>query len=370
MGGLIHPLALIGMRTFLQLIRQHGVDPGYRSKAAALMMSCSLGVPFRWLDSLLSSRIVARTPIQHPPVFIVGHWRSGTTHLHNLLSLDPQFGCVRGIHCVAARSFLGARRVVQKLLGPRLPSERPMDSVQFGLDRPQEEEFAMSRIAPMSLFHAFGFPRRMRDIFDRWVTFESASPEDVRAWKETYSWLLRRVSLDEGNKPLCLKCPPHTARLRILRELFPEARFVHIYRNPYVVYHSNLKMWRKVIAAAALHRIEDIPLEANLFDFYRRLMERFFEDAASIPEDRLVQLRFEDLEADPIGELERIYETLGLSGIAHAAPRIREYLHNIRQYHKNTYDFDEASLERVGREWRFALDRWGYERPNEGEERK
>ena len=245
-----------------------------------------------------------------------------------------------------------------------------MDAVKFDLDLPQEEEFAMSRIAPMSLFHAFSFPRRMRDIFNRWVTFESASIADVSAWKETYYWLLRRVSLDEGNKPLCLKCPPHTARLRILCELFPEARFVHIYRNPYVVYHSNLKMWRKLIAAATLNQTAAVPLEANLVDFYQRLMRRFFEDAVLIPPNRLVQLRFEDLEADPMGQIERIYESLGLSGFAQAAPKIHEYLLSNRLYSKNTYSFDEASLERVDREWGFALDRWSYPRPNGQKERR
>lgn len=363
-GKLGHPLALVGVRTFAELVRSYGVDPAFAPKAALLLLSCGIAVPFRWLDSLVSSRVVARTPVPHPPLFIVGHWRSGTTHLHNLLSVDPQFGCVRGIHCFGARSFLGARRLIKLVLGPHLPSRRPMDDVEFGLDLPQEDDFAMSRIGTMSIMHGFWFPRRMREVFERWVTFDSATRGDIAAWQGTFDWMLRRVSLDEGGKPLCLKCPPHMARLTLLRGMFPEARFVHIYRNPYVVYHSNLKMWKAVIGAGALQRFDERQLEENLVYFYQRMLGRFFEDAAAIPEHRLVHVRFEDLEADPLGQMRRIYGALELPGFDAVSHGLREYLARHSHYRKNTYRFDEASLQRVERDWGFALSRWGYGRPD------
>lgn len=363
MSKLAHPLALIGVRTFTELAWKHGVDRECLAKAAILLLSCGIAVPFRWLDTLVSSRLVSRTPVPHAPLFIIGHWRSGTTHLHNLFSLDPQFGCLRGIHCLAARSFLGTRRLIRMLLGPHLPSRRPMDDVEFGLDRPQEDEFAMSRIASMSMMHGFWFPRRMREIFDRWVMFDAASPTDVRSWKQTFDWMLRRVSIDEGNRRLCLKCPPHMARLSLLREMFPEARFVHIYRNPYVVYQSNLKMWKSLIAAGTLQQHDDGQLEENLVYFYQRMLGRFFEDAPSIPENRLVHVRFEDLETNPLAEMQRIYSVLELTGYDNASPGLLSYLEGHANYRKNTYHFDEDSLRRVEREWGFALSRWGYNRP-------
>ena len=219
----------------------------------------------------------------------------------------------------------------------------------------------MSRISPMSQFHCFWFPRRMREIFDRWVTFETATAAEIAAWKETYAWMLRRVSIDEGHKPLCLKCPPHAARIRILRELFPAAKFVHIYRNPYVVYHSNRKMWREMIAAGALQRIGADELDRNLVHFYRALLGRFYECVGEIPSGHLVEVAFEDLERDPAAEVRRIYEVLNL-GEAH--PVVSGIVERAeRPYRKNDFQFDDASLERVEREWGFALTRWGYSRP-------
>jgi hypothetical protein len=342
----------------------HGVDRGYRAKAALLLLSCGIAVPFRWLDTCVSSRLVSRTPVPHAPLFIVGHWRSGTTHLHNLLSLDPQFGCLRGIHCFAARSFLGARHLIQTLIGPHLPTKRPMDDVKFGFDHPQEDEIAMGRIGPMSMMHGFWFPRRMRDIFERWVMFDAKSKTDVDSWKRTFDWMLRRVSIDQGGKPLCLKCPPHMARLQLLREMFPEARFVHIYRNPHVVFHSNLKMWKSVIGTGTLQQFDERLLKENLIYFYRRLVSRFFDDASLVPSNRLVHVRFEDLELNPLVEMQRIYSELELSGFEKTASGLRGYLKDNRDYRKNTYNFDEKSLELVEREWEFALSRWGYNRPD------
>src|SRR5687768_18104609 len=41
-----------------------------------------------------------------------------------------------------------------------------------------------------------------------------------------------------------LKSPPHTCRVPTLLRLFPDARFVHIVRDPYAVYPSTLHLWR------------------------------------------------------------------------------------------------------------------------------
>ena len=48
---------------------------------------------------------------------------------------------------------------------------------------------------------------------------------------------MRKLTFKYG-RPLVLKSPPHTARIRLLLEMFPEARFVHIHRHPYQVFRS------------------------------------------------------------------------------------------------------------------------------------
>jgi len=67
-----------------------------------------------------------------PPVFILGVWRSGTTHLHNLLTRDTRFGYANLYQALNPHTFLdggkagpdrmdnmlqGARADVQKYVG-------------------------------------------------------------------------------------------------------------------------------------------------------------------------------------------------------------------------------------------------------------
>lgn len=64
------------------------------------------------------------------PVFILGHWRSGTTLLHNMLSSDPQFVTTDLYHVLGFPHFLLTRKVVTGLTGKFLPKTRPMDNME------------------------------------------------------------------------------------------------------------------------------------------------------------------------------------------------------------------------------------------------
>lgn len=359
-----HPLSLIGCRTFAKLVRTYGVDPGYRGLASRLAATCAVGIPFRRLDNVRSFRKVGRIELPKSPVFIIGHWRSGTTHLHNLFTCDPQFAYVKAFHCVAAQSFLGARSLVYRSLAKRMPSERPMDAVRFGLEEAQEEEFAMSRISEMSFLHAYYFPRKLEQIFRNWVLFDDITEKQRDRWKRTYGWFLRRVIADQGPKPLCLKSPPHAARIPTLLEMFPDAKFIHIYRNPYVVQQSNNNLWRKFLDAFALHNVEWNTIEDQNFGVYSRLHERLYNDIDRIPSGQFAEVRFEDVEQNPVGEVARLYSELALPGFETAKPHLEEYIAAQQSYRKNEYTFDAETVNRIDHEWRMVLDRWNYERPN------
>ena len=60
---------------------------------------------------------------------------------------------------------------------------------------------------------------------------------EVERWKAAFVRFLKKLTL-EHDRPMLLKSPPHTGRIKLLLELFPDARFVHIRRNPYTVFQS------------------------------------------------------------------------------------------------------------------------------------
>ena len=356
-------LDLTSTRLVARMLLVNGVDRPYLRRAAWYLLRSLPGSPLRYIDRSLNSYRIRRTRIEQPPLFIIGHWRSGTTHLHNLLSCDPQFGLLTMYHTITPHSFLILPDRARVWAQRALPEVRPMDSVRLSVDAPQEEELAMARISPLSFAHAFHFPRRMRRIFEESVLFEGDTRKLVAHWKSRYRWLLARLTIDQPGKPLCLKNPANTSRIPQLLELFPDARFVHIYRNPYVVFDSTVHMWKSVLPHWSLHRWDEQEIEENVLYFYRRLMQRYFDDEHLIPRGRLAQVRFEDLEARPMDTVARIYRELSLGGFETARPEIEAHLSSLGDYRKNKYTFDPRRLQRVDSAWQFTLKRWGYEPP-------
>jgi len=359
---LFHPLAMNSSRHWVRLLRAGGVDGGHRLRAAAITSASPLWAPLRLAERVRYGRRVHRTAITHPPVFIIGHWRTGTTLVHYLMSQDPNFGFVPLFQTLAPASFLAGRRILRPLMAGLVPKKRPMDDMDLALDLPQEEEYALCNLCPYSFYVGWYFPKRMRELFQKYVLFDGVSGSVVSDWQSVYLSVLKKATWSAGGKPLLLKNPANTARIPQLLDLFPDARFIHVYRDPYVVYKSTQHFHRTVIDLIGLQKLDDGEIRENVLLFYRQLMERFFEDRRRIPGGRLAEIRYEDLERQPAAELERVYTELSLPGWDRARPRVEAYLATQKHYAKNHYALRPEDTARVEHEWAGPLRRWGYHR--------
>ena len=362
-----HPLAMNSFRHWVRLLRASGgVDHGNRLRAAVITSASPLWAPLRLAERVRYGRRVAATEITHPPVFIIGHWRTGTTLLHYMMSQDPNFGFVPLLQTLAPASFLAARRALRPLMIRLVPDKRPMDDVDLSLDLPQEDEYAVCNCCPHSFYVGWYFPKRMRELFRRYVLFDGVSDEVVNEWKTAYLSVLKKATWHANGKPLILKSPVNTARIRLLLELFPEARFIHVYRDPYFVYKSTQLLHRVVLDLVGLQKLSDDEIKENVLLFFRKLMERFFEDQRLIPKGHLVEVRYEDLEKRPVAELERVYAQLSLPDWNHVRPRVRAYVATQKNYAKNDFTLTPEDVARVQQEWGFVLDKSGYAEPAPG----
>src|SRR5437762_2297554 len=70
----------------------------------------------RYLQDGLLGDGPSRTPLRHAPLFIIGHWRTGTTLLHELLILDPRHNFPTTFQCLCPDHFLLTERVLSRLL--------------------------------------------------------------------------------------------------------------------------------------------------------------------------------------------------------------------------------------------------------------
>jgi len=308
------------------------------------------------------NKAIKRIKLKFPPIFIIGHWRSGTTHLHNLLTQDPQFGFITMLQASFPKSFM-SNTFFSFWMNLFLPETRPMDNMKMGILKPQEDEMALGNLFPYNFYNALYFPKRMVEYYYKYVRFKNVSPKLTRRWKYSYDYLLKTATLNMRGKQLVLKNPVNTARIKILLELYPDAKFIHIYRNPYIIYLSTRHFYKKAIEVFMFQKVPNELLEENIIKIYKKMMKSYFKEKKLIPSYNLIDIKFEDLESNTIGQLERIYNKLNLHGFDKNKNRFDIYLEQIKSYKKNKFQMDDRILNLIEKNWRFTIDKWNYKIP-------
>ncbi len=370
-----HPHIFGSFRSWLKLLwNNKNIDRKFIPRALVVTLITLLTSPLRLYESVRYGRIVKNTAIHPSPVFIIGHWRTGTTHLHNLLCQDKNLGRVSMWQAFAPGLCLVGEKVIKRpfnKIAKKLHPTREIDNIPLSLDNPEEEDLAIANMSPYSYLHMYTFPRQARYFFETYITFFHNLPESTIAeWKEIYLTVLRKATLQARGKRLVIKNCADSARIKTLLELFPDAKFIHIYRNPYHVFRSTLFLYRTILPRAQLQEISPDEIEAWVLRFYTQLMQRFLADKALIPAGNLVEVKYEDLEEAPLAQLRKVYEILSLPGFAGAEPAFRAYLDSIADYKKLVYKkLDDDTITKVNQHWHFAFDALGYERlePASGE---
>jgi hypothetical protein len=254
--------------------------------------------------------------------------------------------------------------LIKPLLSQVIPPTRLGDNMKLEPDGPQEMEMGLANMCPYSFFHYFIFPGHVREHIGR-VSLDGFSARTVAYWREKYMEIVRRATYLSGGKPLVLKDPPHAARIPILLEMFPNAKFAYTRRNPYYMFLSVHRFFKIAIHYLCVQEISEEDFEAGLFQLYDAMVRKYLVDKALIPAGNLIELDFEDLEADPIGEVRRVYSGLDLPGFAAAEPRIRAYVDETAGYKKNPHVLTPDVIHKVNQNWGFIFDVWGYERLGE-----
>jgi hypothetical protein len=307
---------------------------------------------------------VAAVELHPAPVFIIGHWQAGHSLLHHLMSQDEQFGHVTLLHSVLPKCFLTLEPTARRFLRNRLGKTRRVDSFALSLDAPQGDDMALAGLSDISIYHAYTFPRHAAEAFRRAVLLEGLSADEVSRWRTTYYRFLQKVSWHTGRTRLLLRNATNTGRIPQILKIFPQAKFVHLRRNPYAVYAAQSRRWSELLALWALQ--DELPQAGDdlVFDFYRQMMERYFADSATLPANQLAEVAYEDLRDAPLQTVRDVYNQLEIPGFDRAEPRIAAYLAaEPGRLAGDEAVLDEAACHMVARHWGFAIERWGYRSP-------
>ena len=357
------PLAGANLTNLLRLSAQNKFRISFRYMPRFLyaVMLSSIISPFRIAEKIKFDKHIRKTEVSHPPIFIMGHWRSGTTYLHNLVSLDKNFGYCTTFHSVIPGAFIAGEKVLKPIVASSIPETRPMDDVPMGPDLPQEEEYALGAFTPYAYYNGWCFPKNMA-FYNRYVSMDNVSRNSIKEWEKAYLYLLKKLTFFWKGKRLILKNPSNTARIKLLLNMFPDAKFIHIYRNPYNVFFSMLKFMVKVLPRYCVQNpIKKEEMEEMILDVYSKLYKKYFEEKNLIPEGNIVEVRYEDFIQQPLNELERIYGGLGLEGFEENKKVFGNYIAAQSRIKTSKYKQDKEIKGRIYKNWEFAFDKLGYE---------
>jgi hypothetical protein len=356
-------LAGIKLNHFFRLIRWNGLSfhPKYLFRALFLLQG---GIWSSLLSSLEKKRLGKRIKNFQPPddpIFIIGHWRTGSTYLHQLLNLDERFASPTVFQVSVPDNFLVSRRYYKPIMTRMLDPVRPMDQVKLGFDEPQEDEYAILKMGSYSPLEKLIFPKNSEYFLSGLSTF--APDESKRPyWISSFQWFYKKLVF-HYKKRILFKNPFHSLRIELLKTMFPTAYFIHIYRNPYIVIPSTQHMWSIVGRQNCLRKYYSDPPFSEVLAVYKMMMNNIRRSLDSLPENSFSEIKFEEFEADPIPTLKKLYDQMGLTFCSDHELAIENFLRENKDYRKNRYTLSAAEMKQLEVELGNELKQYGYENP-------
>jgi hypothetical protein len=294
--------------------------------------------------------------------------------MHELLACDPSFRTPISLECFAPGHALVSGFLLRKL-SAILPPVRPADAMQVGWDLPQEDEFALLNLGIGSPYETIFFPNR-RPIRPEFLNVIDVSTKQIKIWQSGLRRFLQQVtfrSQRENNRQagairVVVKSPPHTARLGILRELFPAAQFIHIVRHPHNIFASTMRLWHALYETQGFQKPKfgALPdghpsVEDYVLDTMDMLYRDFAVQIAGLRPEQFCQVRYEDLVAAPIAEMSRIYAELDLGSFETIRPLLEAYRETYETYKPNDHRISPDQVAKVDRRWYWYFEQYGYE---------
>lgn len=313
------------------------------------------------IEKLAYGRKIDAVQISKPPLFVIGHWRSGTTLLHNLIAQDPQFNFPNLYECVFPNHFLVSEKINTRLTGWILPESRPMDNMPTRWDIPQEEDIAMAILTCLSPYMLCARPDRNDLVRGLW-DLSLLSEQELDTWKAAYMRFMKKVTLGDPRQ-LVVKSPANTLRIPVLRALFPTAKFVYIYRNPLDVFHSTIHMRKAMFRENSLGIPKLTDIEDAVYWLQDHTHRTYERDKKQLPAGSLHEICFETFEQDPVGELEKTYDRLGLEGWEQLESILAPQVPALRRYKKNEFKYSTEHSNECYDRLRLLFEHHGYEHP-------
>ncbi|HJN54581.1 MAG TPA: sulfotransferase, partial [Flavobacteriaceae bacterium] len=204
----VSPLIGSNLINYLKIIFNNRISVKYYLNIFITFLIILLLTPFQFIDYLIFTFKLRNYTIKKDPIFIIGHWRSGTTFLHNLLCKDTNFSFFNTYNSLLINN-LYTSFLFKILMYLVMPKESPGGGMKLDVDLPQEDEFAVSNFNDSAHYLFFYFPNDYKKYYIKSIRFEN-SESDRRKWIKIYDKLIKRILIYTNKDQILIKNPSNT----------------------------------------------------------------------------------------------------------------------------------------------------------------
>ncbi len=334
---------------FLRLVRlvyknNFAIRRKYIFRLLFLLQNSIWASIFSIVENITYRKKIRSFPLPERPVFILGHWRTGSTFLHQLMNLDPAFTAPSLFQVSIPDSFLVSGAYYKPIMKMVMSKHRPMDNVKLGFDEPQEDEYALFRMTNFSPLEDLIFPKKPGYFLKNCDSYLPNTTERDQ-WIDALKLFAKKLSFKSNGRQIVFKNPFHSMRIKTIKDIFPDAIFIYIYRDPRVVVPSTIRMWDIVGRQNCMNDNRKAPTTEEVVEVIDTMMTQLKKDVAELPQSNYAEIKFEDFEKSPILEIRKLYQKLELEFTTEFETSLSEFLTEIKDYKKNTYNLFQKDEE-------------------------
>ncbi|MBI9046617.1 MAG: sulfotransferase [Anaerolineaceae bacterium] len=334
---------------------------------------------FTWIGYLADEIFFPayRRQVIQEPVFIIGNYRSGTTFLQRVISMDQENFCSMLTWEIVFASSITQRKIVWaiKALDTRLgkPLQRLLASIEkgtlekvrfhkIGLREPEEDEYLFLHNFSTFGLWLYSIPW---DLLKPYMRFDEEIAEEERdAIMMFYKRSLQRHFFAHGdqNHRLFSKNPAFTPKIKSILKHFPDARFINLVRNPLEMLPSHMNL-----LSYGWHVLADPAEEFFYLDESIEMAQHWYQyplDVLSdLPEEQHILVNYDDLVSNPEQTVRRIYKQFNISITADFEEKLSQEVSKSRQHKGNSYTLKrmQISPDRILTEFEKVFSRFGFD---------
>ena len=272
------------------------------------------------------------------PIFVIGLPRSGTTYLFNLLSLDP---CYRSplvwemffpfpLTEQGSSEYKKRIRKTNSMLFFQKKLISGLDVVHPILSTDPEECLLISPFSLKSLLYSY-----MARIPSYESYLKKADHSSVFIWHSRFLQVLE--STDRPERWL-LKDPAHIGRLSEILEIYPDARFIQIHRDPVESIPSICSLIEKT-RRPFTREIDKNEIGQKTLSYWQEALVKGEKEKNFISKNNFINVKFDDFIANPIEEIKRIYSVLNLNLNKETEEKMVDFTNKFKKGERKTHSY-------------------------------